>query len=123
MVTSDTESFTAGGKTYRRQYWLIGMESTCKPELAFHAKTAPLLIVLRGLHMEVEHKSALAVEILAVREWVREYGLDEPDYCVIVDQDWHAAKVYHGTGMFHSSGEIQTIMSKLPKPPPREASQ
>ena len=98
MVTSDTESFTAGGKTYRRQYWLIGMESTCKPELAFHAKTAPLLIVLRGLHMEVEHKSALAVEILAVREWVREYGLDEPDYCVIVDQDWHAAKVHHGTG-------------------------
>ena len=98
MVSSELESYTVGNRTNYRQYWIIGMESTNKPEIAFHAKSGPMLIVIRGIHNEVEHKTALAVEILAVGDWIRSYGLTDSDFSIIVDQDWHAAKCYQSTG-------------------------
>jgi hypothetical protein len=98
MVTSDycyTESTKREvTKKYYWQYWMVGMDTSCKIENLFHAKTGPLLAVFRGIHAEVDQQTALAVQMLAIRQHAIDAGLAPDEFGLTLEQDWHAGKVH-----------------------------
>ena len=98
MVTSDhcyTESIRKDStKTYYWQYWMVAMDTDCKIENLFFARTGPLLAVFRGIHAEADQQSALAVQILAIKQYAIDIGLHGEEFGIILDQMWHAGKVY-----------------------------
>jgi len=98
MIASDhifTESTKHGQvRRYAFQYWVIGMESTCNVENLFNNRTGPVLAVFRGVHAEVENKAALAVDMFAIRQYARDRGILDEECGLVLDQDWHALKVW-----------------------------
>ena len=83
-----------------KQYWVIAMDNSNDPKKYFNAKTGPVICVVRGLHMEPEYHTELAVELLALRHWLRDNSIPDADNGLVLEQMMHTGRSYSTTGKY-----------------------
>jgi hypothetical protein len=83
-----------------KQYWVIAMDNINDPKKYFNAKTGPVICVVRGLHIEPEYQTELAVELLALRHWLRDNSIPDTDNGLVLEQTMHTGRYYSTTGKY-----------------------